>query len=110
MEREESERKYNELWHALTPNARTLLAPDGALTARQTGALAALARRPLLRRILLGPAELAYRVTAAGRSAPPAPPASTDAEDFALHFAWANREHMREQLARTDPEVLLPDP
>ncbi len=110
LERAESERKYNELWEALTPDARTLLTPAGGLTAEQTSALAAAARRPLLRRLLLGPTQLAYRMTAGRRPDPSAEPPKTPPEVLALHFAWANQEHMREQLADTDPEVLLPDP
>jgi hypothetical protein len=37
-------------------------------------------------------------------------PALTKPEEFALHFAWSNQTHMREQLAEVDSEQLLLDP
>ena len=105
VERDESERKYNELWDALTPDARALVAPDGPLSPAATRSLAAVARRPLLRRVLLGPAQLVHRL--AGRHGREAiEPPVTPPEAFALHFGDANREHMHEQRAAVDHEQL----
>ncbi|HEX4483918.1 MAG TPA: glycosyltransferase [Solirubrobacteraceae bacterium] len=97
-EREELERKYAELWQSLTPDTRTLAGPAAVLSPNAQRSLAAALRRPLLRRLLLGPVQLAYRLTrGGGATAPEQPP--TSRSDFELHFAWANVEHMREQLA-----------
>ena len=101
-ERQETERKYNELWESLTPEARTFVAPGGPLGPSQHRALAAVVRRPLARRLLLGPATLAQRARNL-RSGRAAPPPATTADEFALHFASANIEHMREQLADGRP-------
>jgi hypothetical protein len=98
-ERQEAERKYNELWQSLTPDARTLVAPGGPLSPSAQRSLAATVRRPLARRLLLAPALLTHKLARLGRPGPPPAPASTSPEDFALHFGWANTEHMREQLA-----------
>jgi GT2 family glycosyltransferase len=100
-ERHEAERKYNELWQSLTPEARTLVAPGGPLSPSEHRSLAAVVRRPLARRLLLGPTMLAYRAKNAKRRAPE-PPATAPAE-FALHFDGPNVEHMREQLASAEP-------
>jgi len=109
-EREETERKYNELWRSLTPEARALIAPGGPLTPDAHRSLAAVVNRPLTRRLFLGPVQLAHRLARLGRSAPPPEPASTPPETFALHFAWANEEHMREQLAADGAEQLTLEP
>lgn len=109
-EREEAERKYNELWRSLTPEARALVAPGGPLTPAAHRSLAAVVNRPLTRRLFLGPVQLAHRIARLGRSAPPPEPASTSPETFALHFAWANEEHMREQLAADGAEQLTLEP
>jgi GT2 family glycosyltransferase len=110
LEREEAERKYNELWESLTPDARVLAAPDGPLSSSAQHALAVVARRPALRRLVLGPLQLAYRLGSrvAGRrqTAPPQVSAAT----FNLHFEQSNRDHMREQLSQGEPEQLIPDP
>ncbi len=98
-ERNELERKYNELWQSLTPDARTLVAPGGPLTPATRRSLATVATRPLLRRLLLGPVQLAHRIKHRGRPDPPPEPPSTSPETFALHFAWSNQAFMREQLA-----------
>jgi glycosyltransferase involved in cell wall biosynthesis/GT2 family glycosyltransferase len=108
--RDEAERKYNELWSALTPDARALLAPDGLLSRNATHSLAEVAHRPILRRLLLGPAQLAYRVAGLGRRRDPIEPPATSAEAFALHFAGDNRAHMAEQLAVADEDSLLVEP
>jgi hypothetical protein len=109
-EREEAERKYNELWQSLTPDARTLVAPGGPLTPAAHRSLAAVVKRPLTRRLFLGPAQLAHRLARIGRPRPAAESVSTAAETFALHFEWANELHMREQLAGADREQLRPEP
>ncbi len=109
LEREEAERKYNELWNALTPDARTLVAPDGPLSPTATSSLAAAARRPLLRRVLLGPSQLAYRLAGGKRGGGSEPP-STPPETFSLHFSYSNKEHMREQTLHADSEQLIPEP
>ncbi len=98
-ERQEAERKYNELWQSLTPDARTLVAPGGPLSPSAQRSLAATVRRPLARRLLLAPALLTHKMARLGRPDPPPVQASTSPATFALHFAWANEEHMREQLA-----------
>ena len=105
-ERTEAERKYTELWQSLTPEARALVAPDGPLSPAAHRSLAAVAKRPLTRRLFLGPAQLAHRVARLGRRDTPAPAteARTSAETFALHFGWANEQHMREQLAAEHAE------
>ena len=71
LEREEAERKYNELWNGLTPDARTLVDPEGPLSPTATSSLAAVARRPLLRRLLLGPSQLAHQPTRGRQEAAP---------------------------------------
>ena len=109
-EREELERKYNELWQSLTPDARTLVAPGGPLSPAAHRSLAAVVRRPLLRRLVLGPVRLAHRITRLGRRDPAPEPAKSSPESFDLHFAWANREHMDEQLMASDHERLTADP
>jgi Family 4 Glycosyltransferase in conflict systems len=109
-EREEAERKYEELWQSLTPDARQLVAPDGPLSSSQTHTLAAVARRPLLRRLVLGPIHLAYRATGLFRPREQAPEPETPPQTFALHFGASNLEHMREQLAPSDAEQLIAEP
>jgi GT2 family glycosyltransferase len=98
-ERDELQRKYTELWQSLTPDARTLAGPGTPLDPATQRSLAAIVKRPLLRRLLLGPVQLVQRARRRGRA--PAPPQSppTSSHDFELHFAWANEQHMREQLA-----------
>ncbi|HXD55754.1 MAG TPA: glycosyltransferase [Solirubrobacteraceae bacterium] len=99
-EREDDKRKYTELWESLSPNARALIAPDGPLTSSQQAALAAMARRPLTRRLLFGPLLLAHRLLGGSRGEPEASRVAPEqAEVFALHVAPLNREHMRDQLA-----------
>lgn len=98
-ERDELQRKYTELWQSLTPDARTLVSPDGPLSPDARHSLAAVVRRPLMRRLLLGPALLGPRLKRVlGRRSPPVERAAPTA-DFELHFAWANVEHMREEMA-----------
>jgi GT2 family glycosyltransferase/glycosyltransferase involved in cell wall biosynthesis len=109
-EREEAERKYAELWQSLTPEARTLIAPGGPLSPEAHRSLAAVAKRPLTRRLFLGPAQLAHRLARFGKPRPAPQPASTSADTFALHFEWANQQHMRQQLAGVDNEALTPEP
>ncbi len=113
LERDEAERKYNELWNGLTPDARTLVAPDGPLSPMATSSLAAVARRPLLRRLLLGPSQLLYRLSGRKGEAATQPP-TTPPETFMLHFSYSNKEHMREQTlaaeADANAEQLIPEP
>ncbi|HUB35764.1 MAG TPA: glycosyltransferase, partial [Solirubrobacteraceae bacterium] len=106
-DREEAERKYNELWRALTPDARTLAAPGGPLSPEAQHSLAAVARRPLLRKLLLGPIGLLQRLTGRGAGASPQE-SSTSSTDFDLHFEHANVEHMRMQLAAEAGSVPQP--
>jgi GT2 family glycosyltransferase/glycosyltransferase involved in cell wall biosynthesis len=108
-EREEAERKYNELWRSLTPEARMLVAPGGPVSPAAQRSLAAAAAHPLTRRLLLGPVRLAHRIARLGRRVPAPEPVSTSAETFALHFEWANERHMREQLANEEAELLTPE-
>jgi GT2 family glycosyltransferase/glycosyltransferase involved in cell wall biosynthesis len=108
-ERAELERKYNELWQSLTPDARTLVAPDGPLSPTAHRSLAAVVKRPLLRRLLLGPVQLAHRITRLGRHDPPPESPRSSSESFELHFGGANMEHMREQLV-SDPEQPVSEP
>ncbi len=108
-EREEAERKYNELWQGLTPDSRVLAAPGGPLSPAAQHSLATIALHPALRRSILGPVQFVQRLKNLGRGKAP-PPALTKPEDFALHFAWSNQTHMREQLAKADSEQLLLDP
>jgi GT2 family glycosyltransferase/glycosyltransferase involved in cell wall biosynthesis len=110
LERDEAERKYNELWQSLTPDARMLVAPGGPLTPSMHRSLTAVATHPFLRRLILGPVQLAQRVKRLGKSEPPPAPPSTPPETFALHFAWSNQEFMRAQLAHEDREQPLVDP
>jgi GT2 family glycosyltransferase/glycosyltransferase involved in cell wall biosynthesis len=109
-EREEAERKYGELWQSLTPDARTLVAPGGPLSPSAQHSLAAVVKRPLLRRALLGPIELARRIARLGRSAPAPTPVATPPDTFALHFEWANTEHMREQLVADSHKQSVSEP
>ncbi len=110
-ERNEAERKYEELWEALTPEIQTLVSPGGPLTPQAQRSVAALAGHPLLRRLLLGPAQLAYRVgTRAGRHAAAQVTPKTPPQTLALHFAHANQVHMREQLTHGDTGELIPEP
>ena len=110
-ERDETERKYNELWEGLTPDALTLAAPGGPLSPEAQRSLSAVAHRPVLRRLLLGPAHLAHRLAthARGRSADARAP-STPPEILALHFAEDNVHHMAEQLNEADTDGLIPEP
>lgn len=109
LEREDAERKYNELWQALTPDTRALLAPGGPLDTDTKHSLAAIARRPLLRRMLFSPLRFAHRLSGgrAGRAVEDEPAA---ADIVALHFGYSNNEHMREQLARGAAADLPQDP
>lgn len=109
-ERDEVERKYSELWRSLTPDARALIAPDGPLSPSAQRSLAAVARRPLLRRLLLSPVQLAHRISRLGRGDPPAEEPDLTPDAFALHFGWANAEHMRLQLAAEQPARPIPEP
>ncbi|HME02940.1 MAG TPA: glycosyltransferase [Solirubrobacteraceae bacterium] len=109
-EREEMVRKYNELWQSLTPDARTLVAPDGPLTPAEHRSLAAVAKRPILRKLLLGPVQLAHSITRAGRHEPPPEQPTSSPESFALHFAWANQVHMKEQLIPDEAEPPITEP
>jgi hypothetical protein len=111
-DREESERKYNELWKGLTPNMRSIVTTNQSLSPSAAHSLAMLVRRPMLRRLVLGPLQLAHRLRGdvqeehdADALTPPTP-----SETVALHFAGPNLEHMRAQLAQVDPEHLIPEP
>ena len=98
-ERDELQRKYAELWQSLTPDARTLVAPRGPLDPEARHSLAAVVRRPLLRRLLLAPLRLLGLLSGRGHVATPEQPTREAADNFELHFAWANEQHMREELA-----------
>jgi hypothetical protein len=75
-----------------------------------THSLMTVVRRPLLRRALLGPIQLAQRLRGTRVPDRDAPAARTPPETVALHFAPSNREHMREQLASVDLEQLSSEP
>lgn len=107
-DRDEAERKYDELWQSLTADARTLVAPGGQLSPAEQHTLAAVVRRPLTRRLLLAPMRLAGRIGRLGRgptAARPEPP-GTPAETFALHFEWANVQHMDAQRSQNSEQLL----
>jgi len=72
--------------------------------------LAAVAKRPMLLRVLLGPIQLSQRLRGRAKRKTEIPPPQTHQETFALHFASSNQEHMREQLAQADPAGLIPEP
>lgn len=108
-ERDEVQRKYNELWLSLTPEARALVAPGGPLSPAAHRTLAAVVKRPLARRLLLGPVELAHRIARPGDHAR-APAPSTSAETFTLHFSESNQQHMSEQLATDDASRVSLEP
>jgi GT2 family glycosyltransferase/glycosyltransferase involved in cell wall biosynthesis len=110
LEREEAERKYNELWECLTPDARVLAAPDGPLSDSAQHALAAVARRPALRRLVLAPLQLVHRLGSRAGGRPQTAPQQISGASFNLHFEQSNRDHMREQLSQGDPEQLIPEP
>jgi GT2 family glycosyltransferase/glycosyltransferase involved in cell wall biosynthesis len=101
----ESERKYNELWQSLSPDARYLVTPRGPLDPIDRRSLVAVLKRRVLRRMMLGPLRMVHRV--AGKT--PAAPGQTDGENFGLHFEHANLEHMREQLAQVELDHLTSD-
>jgi glycosyltransferase involved in cell wall biosynthesis/GT2 family glycosyltransferase len=111
VERDEIERKYNELWQALTPDMRLILAPSRPLNPSVIHSLATLAQRPTIRRLVLGPLQVAQRLQKGlkqdenGTLPELAPP-----EILNLHFGISNKEHMREQLAQTDDKRLIPEP
>jgi GT2 family glycosyltransferase/glycosyltransferase involved in cell wall biosynthesis len=107
---EEVERKYNELWLSLTPEARALVAPGGPLSPSAQQSLAAVAKRPLARRLFLGPVRIAHRLAHLGRRPPAPEPVRTSAATFALHFGPSNEEHMREQLAGEAVQLPIPEP
>lgn len=110
LERDEAERKYNELWQGLTPDMRALVAPDTPLSPSAIRSLAAVARRPVLGRLLLWPIQLAHGLRGGTRRERDISWPQTPRETVALHFESSNREHMREQLAQADPERLIPEP
>jgi GT2 family glycosyltransferase/glycosyltransferase involved in cell wall biosynthesis len=110
LERDEAERKYNELWQGLTPDMRALVTPDTPLSPSAIRSLAAVARRPVLRRLLLWPIQLAHRLRGGTRRERDISRPQTPRETVALHFESSNREHMREQLAQADSERLIPEP
>jgi GT2 family glycosyltransferase/glycosyltransferase involved in cell wall biosynthesis len=98
-ERTELQRKYDELYLSLTPYARTLVEPDGPLSPDAQLALASVMHRPLLRRLVLAVIRLVYRASRPGGGRPAVEGPLTPRENFELHFAEANVNHMREQLA-----------
>lgn len=105
-DRDEAERKYDELWQSLTPDARELVAPGGPLSPTEQHSLAAVVRRPLMRRLLLAAVSAAGRIRRLGRSAPAPEPPATPPETFALHFDWANVQHMDAQLRQNSEQTL----
>jgi GT2 family glycosyltransferase/glycosyltransferase involved in cell wall biosynthesis len=109
-DREEAERKYNELWLSLTPDARVLAAPGGLLSPSEQQVLAAAMTRPLARKLLLAPMKITRRIRHLGRACPSSESPDTLPETFALHFAHSNSEHMRLQLSQGDPEQLTHEP
>jgi GT2 family glycosyltransferase/glycosyltransferase involved in cell wall biosynthesis len=110
-ERDEVERKYNELWQGLTPDMRTIVTPDPPLSPSVMRSLATLARRPVVRRLVLGPLQLVQRLSnSVEENDVETAPKPTSPEVLNLHFASSNREHMREQLPRVDTERLIPEP
>lgn len=107
-DRDEAERKYDELWQSLTADARTLVAPGGQLSPAEQHTLAAVLRRPLTRRLLLAPMRLAGRIGRLGRvsSAQSPEPPVTSAETFALHFEWANVQHMDARRSQNSEQAI----
>jgi len=77
---------------------------------RARRSLAALVKRPWLRRLFLAPVQLTYRIARMGRRDPELEQPQSAPEIFALHFGYANREHMREQIQPDEPDVLVPEP
>lgn len=108
-EREDFKLKYEDLWLALSDDARDLLGPASPLSAEHQRSLRALVNRPALRAPLLGVLKAGYRAGRTVRRGDDAPPIPEDnaarAEAFLAHFGHANRNHMAEQLRRTDPKV-----
>jgi GT2 family glycosyltransferase/glycosyltransferase involved in cell wall biosynthesis len=97
-ERADLERKYNELWTALSEDAHALLGPQGELTPDEQRSLRAMLRRPLLRAPLVAALKVGSVARRRRREPPVEPSDPAVAERFALHFEYANREHMNEQL------------
>ncbi len=110
VERDEAERKYNELWGALTPDARALLIPDGILDVPTTHALAAVGRRPLLRRVAFAPLRLGHKLRSTREDSEPEEGAITAPEALRLHFGPENLRHMSEHAPRGDTEKLTWEP
>jgi GT2 family glycosyltransferase/glycosyltransferase involved in cell wall biosynthesis len=108
-EREDFKLKYEDLWLALSDDARSFLGPASPLSAEHQRSLRALVNRPALRAPLLGALRAGYRAGRTVRRTDDAPPIPEDnaarAEAFLAHFGHANRNHMAEQLRRTDPKV-----
>jgi len=79
------------------------------LSLKSSRSLRALVNRPALRAPLLGALKAGYRAGRTVRRTDDAPPIPEDnaarAEAFLAHFGHANRNHMAEQLRRTDPKV-----
>jgi glycosyltransferase involved in cell wall biosynthesis len=98
--RAEVQRKYDELWRALSTDGHGLTGPGGLLDANDQRALLIVASRRWLRRIVIGQARLLQRL--ARNPAPLPPPPETEPEIFDLHFREMNVNHMRQHLAPTN--------
>ncbi|MGA9285452.1 MAG: glycosyltransferase [Solirubrobacteraceae bacterium] len=111
-ERDEAERKYNELWEGITPEIRMLIGIDSPLTPETRQSFTTLVRHSRLHRVVLGPVKLAARVRhSLGKGEAPEEPL-TSIDTLALHFAPPNTNHMLEQLehANTNVEELASEP
>jgi GT2 family glycosyltransferase/glycosyltransferase involved in cell wall biosynthesis len=104
-ERDDAERKYRELWKGLTPGIQILVGPGGPLTPEVQTSLAAVARRPLLRKIFLSPARLLYRL-GGGKSGSMPATSQTSPDTLALHLGYENQNHMREHEDQSQGQPL----
>lgn len=109
IERDESERKYEELWTSLTPEARSVLNPESGMDPEELRSLMAVRARPLARRLLFGSLHWGRRIRGAPRGGHEHEPRG-DPEAFDLHFGPSNETHMRELTARVDTQRLIQEP
>jgi glycosyltransferase involved in cell wall biosynthesis/GT2 family glycosyltransferase len=108
-ERDDLERKYAELLAGFTDDGRRLVGSGGLLSPSQQRVLrrALECGGPLT--ALSGALRLVGRVRPTAADLRPLQ-TQTDGEALRLHWEWLNRNHMKAQLAATDPLVLTPEP